>query len=188
MKRYLAILALGCAALALGTIAHADTMNPPPGNAFSAYSGFELRPIQLDSDEARDAGRVKEAATVQEHFNAIVAPIVADWNGRKPAAEGAPHLVIEPRIDSIRRPGAARAFGSVFAGNSFVVMHLRFIEQPGAKLIAEPEFYERTGALSGTLTFGAQDKDMLRRIALVVAGYLKANFDVAIGGRTGRTE
>ena len=68
MKRYLAILALACAALALGTIAHADTMNPPPGNAFSAYSGFELRPIQLDSNEARDAGRVKEAAKVQERI------------------------------------------------------------------------------------------------------------------------
>jgi hypothetical protein len=43
-------------------------------------------------------------------------------------------------------------------------------------------------AYSGSFTNGGQDKDMLRRIAVGVADYLKANFDNAIGGRTGRDE
>jgi hypothetical protein len=188
MNRSLVKLALCCAALALGAIAQADTMNPPPGKPFSAYSGFELRPIRLDEDDARDKGKVAEAARVQSHFNELVAPIVAEWNARQPAAEGAPHLVIEPRIDAIRRPGAARVFAGAYAGNSYVVMHLRFFEQPGDKLFAEPEFYERTTAFTGTFTFGAQDKATMRRVAQRVADYLKANFDNAIGGRTGRDE
>jgi hypothetical protein len=189
MNRSLVKLALGCAALALGAIAQADTTNRPPGKAFSAYSGFELLPITLDEADARDKGRVEAAAKVQEHFNEIIGPIVADWNSRKPAAEGAPHLVIEPRIDTIRKVSlGSRVFFGPYGGNSFVVMHLRFFEQPGNTLFAEPEFYQHTAALSGSFTNGGQDKDMLRRIAVVVADYLKANFDNAIGGRTGRDE
>jgi hypothetical protein len=187
-RAHLRLLLLGVLAAA-GGLASAETRNPPPAQAFSAYSGFELKPIRLSDAEAAQKGKDNAAAKVQVHFDALVAPIVAEWNARKPAAEGAPHLVIEPRIDTIKKVGGAtRFFAGGFAGDSHVTMHLRFVEQPGDKVIAEPEFYQRAAALSGAYTMGAQDNDMLRRIAQVVADYLHGNFDGATGGRTGRPD
>jgi len=176
-------------ALLVAATAGAETMNPPPAKAFSAYNGFELRPVQLDESDAAQRGKGNAASKVQDNFDAIVLPVVAEWNVRKPAAEGATRLVIEPRIDTIKKVGGAtRFFAGGMAGDSHVTMHLRIVEQPGGTVIAEPEFYQRAAALSGAWTMGAQDNDMLRRIAQVAADYLRNNFDTASGGRTGRTE
>lgn len=180
---------LSAVALSMAATAGAETMNPPPAKPFSTYNGFELRPLQLDASDAAQRGKDNAAAKVQDNFDAIVQPVVAEWNARRPAVEGTPHLVIEPRIDNIKKVGGAtRFFAGGFAGDSHVTMHLRIVEQPGGAVIAEPEFYQRAAAISGAWTMGAQDNDMLRRIAQVAADYLKANFDAATGGRTGRTE
>jgi hypothetical protein len=177
------------AAMSLAATASAETMNPPPAKPFSAYNGFELRPLQLDAADAAQRGKDNAAAKVQDNFDAIVQPVVAEWNTRRPAVEGTPRLVIEPRIDNIKKVGGAtRFFAGGMAGDSHVTMHLRIVEQPGGTVIAEPEFYQRAAAISGAWTMGAQDNDMLRRIAQVVADYLRNNFDTASGGRTGRTE
>ena len=187
MKRATAwLLPLG---LLVAATAGAETMNPAPAKAFSAYSGFELRPVQLDESDAAQRGKGNAASRVQDHFDAIVQPVVAEWNVRKPAADGSLRLVIEPRIDAIKKVGGAtRFFAGGLAGDSHVTMHLRIVEQPGGAVIAEPEFYQRAAALSGAWTMGAQDNDMLRRTAQVVADYLRNNFDSASGGRSGRTE
>jgi len=174
--------------LLIGAVAQAETTNPPPTKALSAYGSIELKPIVLDKADAGDKGRVAVIEKVQAYFDAQVAPIVASWN-TKPHSEGDVRLVIEPRVDTIRKVGGAtRFFAGALAGDSHVTMHVRFVEEPGDVVIAEPEFFQRAAAMSGAWTVGAQDNDMLRRITTLVVDYLNANYDRPIGGRTGRTE
>jgi len=188
MPRLMGRLLLLIGVTAFGTIASAETTNPPPSKAFAAYGTFELRPVELDKADAGQKGKDQAGAKLQEQVNALVAPIVDDWN-KKPPVDGAPQLVIEPRIDSIKKVGGATRFWvGAFAGDSHVTMHVRFVEQPGDIVIAEPEFFQRAAAMSGAWTVGAQDNDMLHRVAQLIADYMRANYDSAVGGRTGRTE
>lgn len=167
-------------------IAAAQLTNPPPTRSLSGYSSFELLPVELDKTEAAQKGKDKAAAKIQEHVDALVAPIVADWN-QKPPAEDRPRLVIAPRIDVIKKVGGATRFwAGAMAGDSYVTMHVRFTEQPGDVVVAEPMFYQRAAAMSGAWTVGAQDNDMLRRVAQLIADYLRNNYDSAVGGPTGQ--
>ena len=174
-----------CCLIAITTVAQAEPGNPAPGKAFSAFGSYELRPIALDAADAAQKGKDSAAEKIQEQFNELVTPIVDGWN-KKPAEEGAPRLVIEPRIASVKKVGGATRFWvGAMAGSSHVEMRVRFVSQPGGDVIAEPEFYQQAAAMSGAWTVGAQDNDMLRRIAVLVAAYLRANYDQAVGGPTG---
>ncbi len=175
-------------ALLCGALAQAEPNNAPPARPLAGYSAYELKPVQLDAEDSAKKGRDKVNGKIQEHFDALVAPIVAQWNAAA-HADGGPHLVIEPRVDTLKKVGGAtRFFAGALAGDSHVTMHVRLVEQPGNVVIAEPEFYQHAAAMSGAWTMGAQDNDMLRRVTQVVADYLNANYDKAVGGRTGRTE
>ncbi|HUO78966.1 MAG TPA: hypothetical protein VMU00_02385 [Steroidobacteraceae bacterium] len=174
-----------CGVAAFAGPARAQLTNPPPSRPLSAYGAFELRPAELDAAEAREKGKAQVAGQVQQQLDALVAPIVAGWN-QKPPLEGAPRLVISPRIDIIKKvSGTARVWSGAWAGDSYITMHVRFVEQPGDTVVAEPRFHQRASAVSGAWTFGGQDKDMLRRIAQLIADYLQANYDAAVGGPTG---
>jgi hypothetical protein len=65
-------------------------------------------------------------------------------------------------------------------------MRGRFTEEPGDVVIAEPTGNQRAAASSGAWTVVAQDHDMLRRVALLVAGCLRAHHGNAVGGPTGQ--
>lgn len=164
----------------------ADATNPPPAKPLKGYSGYELKPVELDAKDAKDEGRVQAADRVNENLQAELNPILAKW-GATPGAADAPKLLIVPRIDEIKKVGGAtRFFVGAMAGSSHVTMHVRFVEQPGDTVIAEPMFYQQAAAMSGAYTVGAQDNDMLRRIATLIADYLNANYEAAVGGPTGR--
>jgi len=64
-------------------------------------------------------------------------------------------------------------------------MKFKIVEQPSGTQLAEPVFYQRASAMSGTWTFGAQDKDMMHRIVVLADQYLQSNYKEAVGGATG---
>jgi hypothetical protein len=172
--------------LGVPAVALAQLTNPPPAKALSGYGSFELLPVELDRAEAAQKGKDKAASKIQEQVEALVAPVVAEWN-KKPPPDGAPRLVIAPRIDVIKKVGGASRFWvGAMAGDSYVTMHVRLTEQPGDVAIADAMFYQRASAMSGAWTVGAQDNDMLRRVAQLIADYLRANYDSAVGGPTGQ--
>jgi hypothetical protein len=53
------------------------------------------------------------------------------------------------------------------------------------KVIATPEFFQRTAAMSGGFTMGAMDNVMLTRVAELASNYVIANYDTPVGGPTG---
>ncbi len=172
--------------ICISGVAGAQTDNPPPAKPLSAYGSFELRPLGLDSADAARKGKQHVADSLQRQLTAKLAPILAGWNA-KPPAEDAPRLVIEPRIESVKKVGGAtRYFAGSAAGDSYVEIRVRLIEQPGDVVIAEPSFYQQGSAETGYWSMGASDNSMLPRIAQLIANYLNSNYAEAVGGPTGR--
>jgi hypothetical protein len=172
--------------LAVGTAAMAEPQNPPPANALAGYEKYELAPIAMGPPLAGDEGKEKARAKIQEHMTRETGAIVALWNKDAAGSSRGQSLVLEPRIEKLKVvSGGARFWAGALAGDSYVVMKLRIVEQPSGTVIAEPEFYQRAAAMSGAWTIGGQDKDMMHRIVLLTNQYLQSNYNEAVGGPTG---
>ena len=165
----------GCAT----SIKASSTANPPPAKAFSAYSRIEVKPVVFKEGYKGDyAGLAK----IDENFKKDLAPRLAQWNSR--AADGNT-LVVEPVVEELSfKHGAKRVLLGPLAGSSGVLMRVTFRDNTG-KVIATPEFFQRTAAFSGGYTFGINDNMMLTRVANLASGYIVANYDKAVGGPTG---
>ena len=172
--------------LAIGAAALAEPQNPPPANALAGYDKYELLPIAMGPPYAGDDGKEKAKAKIQDHMTTETGPIIAQWNTDAAGSTRGQSLVIEPRIEKLKVvSGGARFWAGALAGDSYVVMKLRIVEQPSGTLLAEPEFYQRAAAMSGAWTIGGQDKDMMHRIVPLTNKYLQSNYKEAVGGPTG---
>jgi len=176
------MLMLGIAATALAE----PPENPPPTSAFAGYDKYELLPIAMGPPYAGDEGKEKAKTKIQDYMTAETGPIIAQWNTDAAGSTRGQSLVIEPRIDKLKVVSTgARIWAGAFAGDSYVVLKMRIVEQPSGTVLGEPMFYQRASAISGTWTFGAQDKDMMHRIVILVDKYLQSNYKEAVGGPTG---
>jgi hypothetical protein len=176
-------LAIGALALSLDTAA--APQNPPPANKLAGYAGYELKPVTFAPDLAEKKNVDKVVAKVEENMKQSVAPIVTSWNSSADAANPQ-KIVIEPHIASLHKPsGANRFWAGALAGDGHIIVKVKITEQPSGRVLAEPEFYRRANAIAGAWTFGGHDNAMLQKVAGLVANYLTANYNEAIGGATG---
>lgn len=151
--------------------------NPPPTRALSTFGMFEIKPLTVD-DSVKEPDAV---AKIREVCGSRLGDLIAGWNRGKGAT-----LVIEPRIRELKFvSGANRVFAGAMAGSSAVRITAKLYDKSSGAVIAEPEFYQRASAWSGSFTYGAQDNDMLRRICTVAEDYLRRNYVQAVGGPTG---
>jgi hypothetical protein len=172
--------------LVVGAAAHAEPQNPPPANALAGYDRYELAPIAMGPPYAGDEGKEKAKDKIQGYMTTETAAIIQQWNTDAAGSTRGQSLLIEPRIEKLKVvSGGARFWAGAFAGDSYVVMKLRILEQPSGTQLAEPEFYQRAAAMSGAWTFGGQDKDMMNRIVVLANLYLQSNYTEAVGGPTG---
>jgi hypothetical protein len=172
--------------LAASAAAFAEPQNPPPANALAGYDKYELAPIAMGPPYAGDKGKEKAKEKIQGYMTAETGLVIEQWNKDATGNTRGQTLVIEPRIEKLKVvSGGARFWGGALAGDSYVVMKFRIVEQPSGKQLAEPEFYQRAAAISGAWTFGGQDKDMLHRIVALANQYLESNYKDAVGGPTG---
>ncbi len=162
------------------------TMNPAPASKLQGYAGYELKPVTLADESANRKNVDKVVAKVDENLRLSVDPILKDWNAAAASAGSKEKIVIAPHIVGVKKSsGATRFFAGALSGNSYIVMRVKITEQGSGKLIAEPEFYRRANAMAGAWTFGAHDNAMLQKIASLLANYLTANYNSAVGGETG---
>lgn len=176
--------ALAFCALALAGcathIAPSTQQNPPPSEPLSGFAHFELMPTDA-SAEARN--EVAALAKIDSNLQVSIKRVILPWEKADLAGRT---LKIQPFVKELKFvSGNQRFWGGAFAGSSAVVMKLRLVDAASNAVIAEPEFYQRAAAMSGTWTFGAQDNAMLSRIAEVSAQFLQRNYDKAVGGPTG---
>jgi hypothetical protein len=176
----LAVLALSLAVLpgCATRVTVNATMNPPPTQAFSAFSRIELKPVRA----AADSGASPEGVTrIQSNLQQQLAAWLAAWNrgpddGRK--------LVIEPMVKQMEYQRVAkRIWLGPLAGESGVLLELCITDGEG-RLVASPQFFQRADAWGASFTF-VHDNLMLPRVARLASDYVIANHAQAKGGPTG---
>jgi hypothetical protein len=174
-----AVLAAGLTQGCATKIKASSTDNPPPAKAFSSYSRIEVKPVVFKDGYKGDAAGL---AKIDENLKKDLAPKLEQWNSRK--VNGST-LTVEPVVEEMSfKHGAKRVLLGPLAGGSGVLMRVTFRDNNG-KVIATPEFFQRTAAFSGGYSFGVMDNMMLTRVANLASGYIVANYDQAVGGPTG---
>jgi hypothetical protein len=170
-----AVMLAGCAT----SIKASGTQNPAPKEAFSAYGRIEVKPAVFKAGYVGDAAGL---AKIDANFREEVEPALAKWNQRP---DNGRKLVIEPVVDELSfKHGAKRVLLGPLAGSSGVLMHVAIHDANGVT-VANPEFFQRAGAMAAGFQFGVHDNMMLTRVGKLAGGYVLANFDKAVGGPTG---
>lgn len=150
---------------------------PAPTTPLSAYGKFQLQPIELGPDVARDAAKAAVAKDLETSVRARLNPLLDQWNaqGATGAAAGKT-LAIQPRAVAIRIvSGGARFFAGAFAGDSNIDMDLELRDVATGAVIANPRINRQAGAFAGAWTVGATDRNLLDYIADIAARYLQDN-------------
>jgi hypothetical protein len=165
----------GCAT----SIKASSTNNPAPAAAFSQYGRLEVKPVAF---KAGYKGNTAALAKIGANLEKDLAPSLQQWNSRP--ANGRT-LTVEPIVEEMSfKSTTKRVFFGPLAGSSGVLMRVTFRDQSG-KVIATPEFFQRSNAMSGAFTLGANDNLMLTRVAKLASNYVIANYDKAVGGPSG---
>ncbi|MDR0902439.1 MAG: hypothetical protein LBM92_06690, partial [Opitutaceae bacterium] len=161
--------------------------NPPPGEAFSNFTAFEIKPVTLAPRYANNDTNKKALVKIQENLSLVMDPTITNWN-HIGATKGTPQrtLVITPVVSEIKFiGGAARFWVGPVAGSSAVILRVAIVEKETGKTIATPEFYSSAGSWNGSWTVGGTDNAMLGRTATKVSDYLIKNYATPVGGPTG---
>lgn len=180
----------GCTLLLLSAcvthITSSVVQNPPPKEAFSNYTHFEISPVKLQPPYAGQEANEKALIKIQENVSARMNPLLAKWNAAETNGKPARTLQIEPVVTEIKFINATtRVWTGALSGSSAVVLHAKFVDKESGAVIADPEFYSRAAAMGGAWSFGAADNAMLVRIANRLCDYVEGNYSTAVGGPSG---
>jgi hypothetical protein len=164
-------------------------VNPPPSAALNTFDQFEIAPIAMvvpyTGQEANEAAKVRLQANLDER----VPPLLSGWTLAAPKSNPPRMLKIEPTVRHIKFvSGKSRFWAGAFAGGTAVLMTVKLSDAASGEVIAEPEFYQHANAMGAAWTMGGTDKAMLVRETDLIANYLKANYETAVGGPTGKEE
>lgn len=174
--------------MTLTGVAQAQKANPPPGKPFASFRTFELKMVEAASpkmDAKFNTDNDNIVGRLQSRITTLIGPIVAEWN-QQPAETAEGGLVVTPLIEAARKVSSAKRIFVPFAGDSYAVIKMRFVADPGGEVVAEAEFYQKTSQWNGANWGGIQDLAMVDRVVHQIADYMRANYARAVGGPTGR--
>jgi hypothetical protein len=192
MKFLAHLLIVACLSFAAGNAAARTTIqassmtNPAPSEAFDQFDHFDIKPIRMDAPFAGQSKNEAAVKKIQENLDLRLNPAITGWNSAV-ANNTAPRvLLIEPRVEAIKFiSGGPRFWIGPLAGNSGVLIKVKFTDAATGQVIAEPEFYQHANAWGGAMSVGGTDNAMLVREGALIADYIKDNYTHAVGGRTG---
>lgn len=160
--------------------------NPPPSEVFSNFSQFELKRLDRSSSCEKLRGADVALNSVEIKLNVKLNALIKNWEESPTLVQNGRKLIIEPVCANARMVGTGARLGlGLLAGESALVLNVRYIDASTGKAVATPVFYQRTNVFSGTATWGATDINMVDRIASLIATYTATNYDKAVGGPTG---
>lgn len=168
----------GCAS----KVRSSTDFNPPPTEPFSAFGRIELNSVRVEPGVSASPSGV---AKIDENLKKELAESLRFWNS---GAGNGRTLVIDPVVEHLDfKHGAGRVLLGPLVGGSGVLLRLRISDAQG-KVVASPEFVQRTGAWSGGMTLGVMDNLMLPRVAWLASDYVQTNYLRARGGKTGAND
>lgn len=147
----------------------------PPTIPLSAYSTFELRPMAMGPEVAKDEAKAAVAKDLEGRLQSRVRPLFDDWNTQGTnRTGGGKTLIVQPH--AMRIPvigGATRFFAGAFAGESSIDMDLELRDASTGAVIARPRIIRNAGAMAGAWSIGATDRNLLDYIADIATQYLR---------------
>ena len=163
--------------------------NPAPKVALNGFDRFEIAPVAMGAPYAGDEVNEDAKQRLQVNLDERATPLLAEWNGKEPKSSPPKTLKIEPTVRYLKFiSGKKRLWTGAFSGSTSVLVTVKLSDAATGETIAEPEFYQRAGAMGGAWSYGATDKAMLVRTTDLISDYLKANYAAAVGGPTGKDE
>lgn len=185
---------LTCMMLGTGCVTRAklptSDKNPPPIEAFSNFSDFELKPIDRGPACDKQHGADVALSGVENRTHVKLRELIANWKAAPNASANVSSkkrvLIIEPICSNAKMMGKGNRLSvGLFGGDSIIILSVRYKDAESGKIIAEPIFYQRTNVFSGVYSWGATDQDMLERMASMITIYTSKNYESAVGGPTG---
>jgi hypothetical protein len=161
--------------------------NPAPKLALNSFDRFEIAPVAMGAPYAGDEVNEDAKQRLQINLDERATPLLAEWNAKEPKSSPPKTLKIEPTVRHLKFiSGKKRFWTGALSGSTSVLVTVKLTDAATGETIAEPEFYQRAGAMNGGWSFGATDKAMLVQTTDLIADYLKANYQTAVGGPTGK--
>lgn len=151
-----------------------------PSQPLSAFSNFELKPMELSAEVAEREEKVAVARRLDDRLRARLSGLIDLWKleGSSPRTGGT--LLIQPKVRSLRvtssrarmwRGGLGGPFA--YGGGSLIVMDLELTDGGTGAIIANPTISKVTGP---DRSRGATDLNLLDYIAETAYQYLADNY------------
>ena len=148
-----------------------------PSQPLSAFSNFELKPMELSAEIANRKEKVQMAKQLEDKLRTKLLPRIEEWkaDGNSPRTAGT--LVIQPKLRTLRIvSGGARMWVGAWSGESLIDMDLTLIDGKTGTVIANPRISRAASAMGGAWSGGATDKNLLNYIVEIAHQYLVDNY------------
>lgn len=147
-----------------------------PEVPLAEFSHFELAPIGMSPDVAKDDRKVAVTEEVGRKLEARLAPLVAQWNASAPTGGEKRTLVIKPSIASMHVVStAARFWIGALSGDSTIDLDLTLVEKETGALIANQRINRSANAMAGAWSVGASDRNLADYIVDIAYEYLTSH-------------
>ena len=151
-----------------------------PEVPLDAFSHFELAPMGMSPDVAKDERKVAVTEEVGRKLEARLAPrlapLLAQWNASAPTGGSKRTLVIKPSIASMHVVStAARFWIGALSGDSTIDLDLTLVEKETGALIANQRINRSSNAMAGAWSVGASDRNLADYIVDIAHEYLASH-------------
>ena len=154
--------------------------NPPPSEAFSVFLEFRLEGTTLAEGFQEHKGNLSTQRNLDHNLGLTLTPKLETWSGK--GKEDGRVLLIKPHIAAVRFVGtAARFWGGMMAGRSWIYVKVEFIDEASGKKIAEPELF-RVARVGNGWSLAKNDYAMVEDMAADIADYVENNYENPVGG------
>lgn len=145
---------------------------------FGEFKNVEVKPFSIAEKYAEKERNQKAASFMDEQFTVELAKIFPNLKVLPAGADfskgGERTLQITPVIEEIRLVSTgARIWVGAMAGNSRILIQVKFQDSATGQVIAQPEFYEKAGAWSDV--WGQETKKSRTQICTKICYYILQN-------------
>lgn len=149
---------------------------PPPSVPLSAFTDFELKPLDATEAVAADADKKQAAALLDAKLKARLSPLFERWHAGADSRQRRV-LVIEPLVVRLRIVGAVnRVASGGYARDSFVDLNLYLRDGPDGDSVATARISVSANAATASWTLGAPDRNLLDDIVEVAYRYVSQSY------------
>jgi hypothetical protein len=148
-----------------------------PSQPLSAFSNWELKPMELSAVTSERQEKVEVAKQLDERLRGRLLPLIEEWKADRNSPRTAGTLLIQPKLQALRIvSGGARFWVGAWSGDSLVDMNLELTDGTTGTIIANPRISRTASAMGGGWSVGATDRNLLNYIAEIAHQYLVDNY------------